>query len=443
MAWPAEPQLSDPFGVRSAMTRVVVTAFTIAGLLVAASAANAATAAIEQRDCDRSGCNYFAVFNAGAGETNRVTVSRDPVDGLVLHDDVSPVKPGNACEALDEHTVRCSATKYTSYWCCADINLGDGDDSFSGVRTENINAGPGNDTVMTDSGFIDGGGGRDVLEADRGTITDGDDGSASRPFDSDVMRLDSGGVLKYDTRTSAVAVNLAAGIGGAPGENDIVSGFDVVWGGSGDDELRAGDSPVIFDGKAGDDRLTGSRWKDRISGGPGADVLDGGGGDDLLNPGNLSAGQTATPDDAKRDRLTCGGGNDLVEQAVGDELAGDCERVALFGISGGASDAFILHFPPKRSTALLVSHRPVACTPQESETLTVRLAHRLRGHRAGELLGRKVTRCRTTAMKATLHLAKAGQNLLAMTRGSIPVAISAVYFAGIGQRRATFYAQLR
>jgi hypothetical protein len=69
MAWPAEPQLSDPFGVRSAMTRVVVTAFTIAGLLVAASAANAATAAIEQWDCDRSGCNYFAVFNAGAGET--------------------------------------------------------------------------------------------------------------------------------------------------------------------------------------------------------------------------------------------------------------------------------------------------------------------------------------------------------------------------------------
>ena len=439
------PQLSEALGVSGSMQGIIAGALVVVCVLLAAPATNAATAAIEARDCDRSGCSYLAVFNAAPGETNRVTVSPDPVDGLVLHDDGAVVTPGRDCAAVDEHTVRCSANRYTRYWCCAELNLGDGDDTFSGERAEYINAGTGNDMVTAaDTAFIDGGGGQDVLEAGSGAITDGDDGSASRPFDSDVMRVRNGrGLLNYETRTTGVTVDLATGSGGIPGENDVVSGFNVVWGGSGNDNLRAGDSPVTLDGKAGDDRLTGSRWKDRLSGGAGADALDGGAGDDLLNPGNLSAGQAATPDDAKRDRLTCGDGNDLVDQAVGDEVAGDCERVALFGISGGASDAFVLHFPPRRPSALLVSHRPAACRPGESETLAIRLARPLPGHRAGELLGRKSTRCQGTAMKATLHLSKTGQMLLRAAGGSVPVVIDAVYSAAIGPRRATFYSQLR
>lgn len=427
-------------------TRTAVLA--VALFLIPASLAHAATAAVEERDCDpKQGCDYEPVFNAAPGETNNVTVTDEDHGAVLFTDTSATITPGRDCAAVDDHNVRCSSTAYTNITCCADVNLGDGNDTLSGPSTRNlyITAGTGNDTVhVLGYAVIDGGGGRDVLEAGRGFISDGDDGSADRPFDADSMQVDDGhGVLSYEKRTTPVTVDLGTGVAGGPGESDQVSGFTIVRSGSGDDMLRAGNSPVTFLGGGGNDVLIGSPWKDHLYGQGGADTLDGGAGDDTLEPGNVVAvmGQSAL--DGARDVVTCGDGNDLIDQSSGDAVAGDCERVALVGLSGGASDAFVLHFPPSRPTALLVGRRSV-CRPPEVETLSVRLEQAAGRYKAGTLLGQKISRCKLSGpLKAGLHLSRAGQRVLASTTGALPVLVRASYKSLFGTRAATFYALLR
>ena len=422
----------------------------LALLLPHQSIASAATAFVDERDCGKGGCGYEPVFNAAPGEDNRVTVS-DEGDGAILFtDEGAIVTPGRDCVGVDEHAVRCSATRYTSIACCAEINLGDGNDLLGGPsrRALYVTAGTGDDTVRA-AGYavIDGGGGRDLLEAESGAMSDGDDGSAERPFDADSMRVADGhGGLVYETRTTPVTVDLHAGSGGGAGENDQIAGFRTVRAGAGDDELRAGDEPVTFLGAGGDDTLIGSPWKDHLYGEAGRDKLDGGSGDDTLRPGRVAALGGQTPLDGARDLIACGAGNDLIEKSAGDEIAGDCERVDLVGLSGGFSDAFRLNLPVSRPSALLVA-RTNPCRVPEVETLSIRMERAVERYPAGTLLGRKVTRCKpglAESIKAGLHLSKRGQRLLKATPEALPVVVKASYTSlSVGTRTATFYARLR
>ena len=81
----------------------------------------------------------------------------------------------------------------------------------------------------------------------------------------------------------------------------LITGIDSLTfnGGSGDDELDGSlaNGPLLGQGGAGDDGLTGGSGNDTLLGGAGADTLDGGAGDDLLigglGPDRLAGGDGA------------------------------------------------------------------------------------------------------------------------------------------------------
>lgn len=134
-----------------------------------------------------------------------------------------------------------------------------------------------------DAGDDTGRGMRTALAAEDRTGTDADD------------RIDGSG---RDDRLS-----------GGDGDDDLCgeAGDDDLRGGAGDDDLRGG---------AGDDRLTGGSGRDSLTGGPGHDVLSGG-------PGN----DTVHARDGRRDRVTCGTGDDRIAADREDRVARDCEHV--------------------------------------------------------------------------------------------------------------------
>ena len=77
--------------------------------------------------------------------------------------------------------------------------------------------------------------------------------------------------LDYSLARVTIAVDLEQGT--AEGEDigpDSVASFEVLIGGSGDDDLRAGVAPAI-DGGEGDDRLSDGAGSDTILGGEGDD----------------------------------------------------------------------------------------------------------------------------------------------------------------------------
>jgi hypothetical protein len=175
----------------------------------------------------------------------------------------------------------------------------------------------------------------------------------------DILDGGPGGYDKvdYGVRETGVTIDLAnAAPSGAPGEGDVLSGFEQAYGGSGPDVIRgtagadrlygfdpfptrviapafaAGD---VLDGRGGDDWLSGYVGDDRLSGGPGDDRLEGGPrgfdtyrggtGDDVLG---LYLIPFWDPQNLARARLTCGPGHD--EAALPDATAlvpRDCEQL--------------------------------------------------------------------------------------------------------------------
>jgi Ca2+-binding RTX toxin-like protein len=221
-------------------------------------------------------------FTAGEGETNTLDVM-DFADGLTVRDTTAPLLAEGQCTAAD------GAAR-----CPADIVvlravLGDGDDRFvtdSDVWME-IDAGAGADVVSTGDGWdsIDGGEGDDQLDAGGGE-------APGLP--------DTGDEVGYAGRTTAVVVDLTAGIGGAAGERDLLSGFESAVGGSGDDRLTGSAKANTLSGRRGDDVLLGLGNRD---------VLWGGGGDDTIRGG---AGRDEIYGGAGSDRLEGGSGNDRI-----------------------------------------------------------------------------------------------------------------------------------
>jgi Ca2+-binding RTX toxin-like protein len=126
---------------------------------------------------------------------------------------------------------------------------------------------------------------------------------------------DGDDTLDYSNRSEEITVLLGPpfGQGGASdGGGDAIAQIEGFIGGSGDDELSvdpSGTFAVTFDGRGGNDALTGSPFDDLLIGGRGRDRLFGLGGIDFLNA-----------KDRRRDRkIDCGDGANSQEKAKFDQ----------------------------------------------------------------------------------------------------------------------------
>ena len=193
------------------------------------------------------------------------------------------------------------------------LHGGDGDDFIVAPETgdHKLDGGPGDDLLQGGSGHdvLRGGGGRDRLfgaGADDHLI-DGDLDGATGDAGPGPDLLDGGSGssdrVSYKLRTRGVDVDLdRRRANGRTGEGDLLSGFEAVTGGR------------------GDDRLAGTHGPDTIRGRRGSDLLIGRGSADILEPGRGS------------DVVACGAGADRVSDDLKsfDLLEPSCEAVEAY-----------------------------------------------------------------------------------------------------------------
>jgi hypothetical protein len=223
------------------------------------------------------------------GEANRLTLSR--AGDELLFADAVPITAQPPCSSI-AGVARCpvAGDSITAF-------LGDADDtvtvSGATVPTVVLFGDLGVDTLTggDEDTFINGGPGSDTLEGGGGSDE-----------------------LSYSGQEGGVIVDLAAGTGGVPGEDDVVSGFERVRGSAVDDTLLGSDAGETLIGESGADTIDGRGGDDELRGDPGSDRLRGGSGDDELVGG------------VGRNRLRGGRGHDV--------LYGDDRRDRLFGGRG-------------------------------------------------------------------------------------------------------------
>jgi len=253
-----------------------------------------------------------ATFAAASGERNAVTVTLDGT-AVRIADAGAPLTVGPGCVA-DGASARCELV--TDHYTVLRLALGDGDDSATvgaiKVRAE-IDGGDGNDTLTATSvaGFV-GGTGDDVIHGgERGDSIDPGPGAdtvmaggggdflyADTDLPPVADRYDGGegeDQISYLNRRTGVRVDLVAGVGGEPDEDDALTGLEDVTGSVASDVLAGDDGPNRFFtrasqgdrflGRGGDDRIEGSSHGDRIDGGPGDDHIRTEGGADRVDGG--------------------------------------------------------------------------------------------------------------------------------------------------------------
>ena len=219
----------------------------------------------------------------------------------------------------------------------------DGNDTLNGNETGDVlRGGPGNDT-------LNGGHGADVLQGGTGTDTmDGgrDPGSPG----GDIVGDNSRDLVDYSDHAGAVSVSFdGAANDGSAGENDVLTEFEQIQGG------------------AGNDTLTGGAGHDVVRGGPGNDTMSGGGNTDTLSYADHAVGVVARLDGIANDgspgetdapagdfeylegspandslvgssvfnRITGGDGNDSITGGGGnDELTGNAGQDVIAGGDG-------------------------------------------------------------------------------------------------------------
>ncbi|WP_162820215.1 calcium-binding protein, partial [Microvirga calopogonii] len=100
-------------------------------------------------------------------------------------------------------------------------------------------------------------------------------------------------------------VDLRTGYTAGQAAGDVISGFENVLGGSGNDTVYGSAEANELNGQGGNDILAGADGHDTLWGGAGNDWLEGGSGDDLVAGG------------AGDDRLVGGAGNDVLHGEAG------------------------------------------------------------------------------------------------------------------------------
>lgn len=272
----------------------------------ASATASSATLVYEEPipGIEENGAYSLDVVGASA-EGNGFVVAGDDA-AYTVRDEVATLSPGEGCEMVDEHEVRCPTPQATPDRSVV-VFAGDREDRVAIGPVPGIGILPGPSTVEVHGGTGDdtlvGGGAHELLLGDGGSdrilAGEGFDRIDGGPGDD---TLDGGAGqdwLRYQRRTRPVAVDLRAGVGGEEGENDELAGIENVVGGRAADSLAGDRGPNelvggqrsrardVIRGRGGADRLTGYR----LRGGPGPDRLDG-------------------------HRLACGGGRDLVYRAA-------------------------------------------------------------------------------------------------------------------------------
>lgn len=248
------------------------------------------------------------------------------------------------------------------------VTGGSGNDTLTAATgvAATLNGGPGNDTLIGDSGAdtLNGGAGNDTLRGGAGNDTlNGDDGDDT--FDEgatsnggDVMNGGAGiDTVDYSARTASLTVTMdgAAANDGETGEADNVKGdVENIIGGSAADTITGNALNNRIDGRAGNDILSGGAGDDVFPQGSvadGDDTITGGTGDDLVDYSARSADITATLDGTTAsgdltnseadilgtdvEKLWGGSGNDsLTGNALNNELVGGAGNDQLFGLAG-------------------------------------------------------------------------------------------------------------
>jgi hypothetical protein len=315
------------------------------GLVLAVAMATPAGAATMGQNAGSA-----VTYNAGTGEANRLTLTED-ANAIVFEDLGATITVGNSgCTSVDAHHARCpetysrrvlidlgdgddTATLDAPNFClgrnadCLNIDGGTGNDDLTGhLLSERLIGGDGNDRLV-------GGTGHDVLDPGPGTDTvDGAGGADDMvtylvPYGSE--RTNLGG-----RPDAGVTVVLDGGpVSGHVGEGDAISGVEGAEGTGGPDVLVGTDGPNLLNGVTGDDRLEGRGGDDHLDGRGGADSMDGGAGDDFLSGDDLAyTGSFPPSQEAARDDMHCGDGNDSAGGQDIDAIDDDCER-----INGGAN----------------------------------------------------------------------------------------------------------
>ena len=360
------------------MKRALLVALVGSAILAApASAAEVEVRVVEARHHYASSPRpeWRAVFVAAPGERNDVRVSAPFAGPIRFHDPAAPVRAGDGCRLLDEHTAECSLSdeqkaqgprrpNLDPHLSIAQVDAGDGDDVVrvtSEAPTPLLVAdGGGGDDVLEGGATADeldgGGGGRDQLfgRGNYDLLTDGDVTGAA---DSDVLDGGAGNeddVLSYEGRAGDLRIDLADRRGdGERGENDRIRGIANVTGGDGDDDigggpensrLRGGPGDDHLDGEGGSDDLAGGSGDDRLHGHSGNDFLDGGPGRDQLR-GNSYRDTFLEP--TRLDRLPCGQGEDILQNPHDVFVRAECERMELTFRDGSGRPRYSLRFDPR------------------------------------------------------------------------------------------------
>jgi hypothetical protein len=323
--------------------RILLVLAAIAALGALPAAASAATVSVEET----SGPAFKEQtlrFVASPGETNQVTVTPAPTlvagSGVLKVVDLgAPLQVGPGCSGggLPGVPATCTvhepqATPGNEWRAALAVELGDGDDSFDGSALttevaggweENVNGGPGNDTIVTGGGndTITPGPGNDVVHANGGqdrAVAD------PTPDGNDLLDLGSGALNAVDDSARTEPLHLANGILGGAGEEDRLEGPVVVIGGSGNDSFVSSREGEWLRGGPGEDTLVGSQYKDFIFGGPGNDTIRGEGGEDFLYGGEGN------------DTVEGGAGNDVIEER--EEAPSGGELLATSNGPSGGTD---------------------------------------------------------------------------------------------------------
>jgi Ca2+-binding RTX toxin-like protein len=297
--------------------------------------ASAGTVAYQSFD-GRGQPSAAVFFTASPGETNDTTVTLTPT-AAVITDPGNALQPDPAFAADTANHCTFSADKAV---CRTDtpypftegvVSLGDGND-----RGRVIASAPNQTAVGSwplETGELYGGPGADVLIGSAG-----DDWLVGGPGADDVQG--GGGVRDWAAysqdgdQTTGVEVSLDESANdGHQGEHDNVhsdvefidgtlQGDNVLTGGATDNALFGHQGSDVLRGGAGNDELHGSLepgpgGTDVLDGGLGLDTFLGSDGDDVIHA------RDGLPDL----RITCNGGNDVVDADPTDKPDPDCETV--------------------------------------------------------------------------------------------------------------------
>jgi Ca2+-binding RTX toxin-like protein len=254
----------------------------LAVIAALAGPGTAAAAEVEYAEHCATACGVETRFLDTKGEANDLVITGNRAT-IVVRDANTPLKAGEGCAQLDEHTARCPNI---SPW----LDMGDGDDVVRTSVAVLAELGPGDDVFaggMGDDKVIGGPG------ADRMSGGPGED--LFDPLDSHADVVDGGpdeDTVTYELGRTGITIDLARRRGP---DGDALVGVENAIG-----------TPMR-------DRISGDSRSNALAGGGGRDVLDGRGGADYLF-GSANA------------TFRCGTGVDFVIATLARRPKG-CERL--------------------------------------------------------------------------------------------------------------------